>query len=78
MTLDQRKIHLAQSVLQLEDESLLQKVEDLLRNVRMNIEFKPITLEELHKRLDCSEKEFEAGEFVSATDLLAKYRRILK
>jgi len=73
MKLEQRKIQLAQSVLMLEDEQLLRKVEELLQSIPTNSEFAPITLEELHRRLDFSEKEFEAGEFVTATDILKKY-----
>ncbi len=74
MNIEQRKVQLAQSVLRLKDEQLLKKVEQILREERINAQFVPMTVEELQSRIELSEQEFDQGEFVLASDLLKKYR----
>lgn len=75
MNLEARKIEFIQEFLKLESEetiSLLEKV--LKKEKRMKSEkvFKPMTHDELNKRIDQSESDFRNNKFKSSSELLEK------
>jgi hypothetical protein len=78
MSLQKRKIQLAQDVLRIEDEQTLTGMEQLLKQRRLEqfrTNLRPMTEDELNARIDQSEVDFKEGRFVPAEELLKKYRR---
>ena len=77
MSLQTRKIQLAQDVLRIEDEQTLQGVEQLLKQRRLEqfrANLRPMTEDELNARIDRSEADFKEGRSIPAEELLKKYR----
>jgi hypothetical protein len=77
MSLQTRKIQLAQDVLRIEDEQTLQGVEQLLKQRRLEqfrTNLRPMTEDELNARIDRSEADFKEGRSIPAEELLMKYR----
>jgi hypothetical protein len=77
MSLQTRKIQLAQDVLRIEDEQTLQGVEQLLKQRRLEqfrTNLRPMTEDELNARIDRSEADFKEGRAIPAEELLKKYR----
>lgn len=76
MTLEQRKIQLAQSMLRLEDEQIVTSVEKLMKDIQLRLldnNVSPLTQEELSKRIAESEDDFANDRFTSAESLLKKF-----
>ncbi|SDH07632.1 hypothetical protein [Psychroflexus sediminis] len=76
MNLEARKLEFIQEFLKLQNEEVVSRLENLLRkekNVSDLRTFEPMTQEELDKRMDQSESDFENNRFKSSSELLAKY-----
>lgn len=76
MDLQSRKIEFIQEFLKLQSEEVISKLEKILRKEKGTAhdnEFKQMTEEELNKRIDKSESDFENDRFKSSADLVAKY-----
>ncbi len=69
MDIQTRKIKFVQKFLNIKDESLLLRFEELLNE--QNLE--PFTSEELNQRAEQSEKDFESGRYKTTEELLKKF-----
>jgi len=77
MNLEARKIEFIQEFLKLESEetiSLLEKILKKEKRMKSEKAFKPMTHEELNKRIDQSESDFRNNKFKSSSELLEKYK----
>tara|TARA_R110001592_G_scaffold8105_1_gene44485 strand:+ start:76728 stop:76973 length:246 start_codon:yes stop_codon:yes gene_type:complete len=77
MDLEARKIEFVQEFLKLQSEEAISRLEGILRKEREFIEkriLEPMTQDELNKRIDQSESDFQNNRFKSSSDLLAKYK----
>ena len=77
MNLQDRKIVLAQSLLRLNDEQIIESIEKLLKSLRwksLDNDFKPMSALELNRRIEQSEKDFEEGRFITSDNLLKKFK----
>ncbi|MEM6720218.1 MAG: hypothetical protein AAF611_12910 [Bacteroidota bacterium] len=75
MDLEARKIKFIQDFLTLQDEaSILRLEKTLAAEISNKCPLSPMTVEELHKRIDQSESDFENGRFKTSKELLAKYQ----
>jgi len=77
MNLEARKIEFVQEFLKLQSEEVISKLEQLLKNEQSASDdqlFKPMTSEELNKRIDKAESDFSHNRFKRSSDLLAKYK----
>lgn len=75
MDIQSRKIEFVQSFLGLQSEKMVAEFEKLLKKSK-KIEaqdVKPLSVEELNKRISTSEKDFENKRFKTSAQLLAKY-----
>ncbi|MGB0431538.1 MAG: hypothetical protein ACPGLV_13775 [Bacteroidia bacterium] len=69
------KIHLAQSILNLDDNALLKKINDLIKDESKKSianEFESMSIKELHQRVDESNRDNEEGNTKLALELLKK------
>lgn len=76
MDIQTRKIQFIQKFLQLQNEKLISEFEKLLEEkieLDLNGDLRPFTVEELNKRIDQSEEDFENGRFKTTEEILAKY-----
>lgn len=76
MNIEARKIEFVQEFLKLESEDAISKLEKILREEKNNSDeriVEPMTKEELNKRIDQSESDFQNNRYKSSTELLAKY-----
>ena len=76
MDLQSRKIKFVQEFLKVQSEEIISRLEKILRkenNATDERIFKPMTQDELNKRIDQSESDFLNNRFKSSTELLAKY-----
>ena len=76
MNIEARKIEFIQEFLKLQSEEAISKLEKILKkekNVSNERAFKPMTIEELNKRIDQSESDFKNNRFKTSSELLAKY-----
>ena len=76
MDIQTRKIEFVQAFLKLQSEEIISQFEKLLKktkNVEVEKEFKPFTIEELNERIAKSENDFENGRFKTTSELLSKY-----
>jgi len=76
MDLQARKIEFVQEFLKLQSEDVVSRLEKILRNEKRTSGegiFKPMTQDELNKRIDQSESDFRNKRFKSSSELLAKY-----
>lgn len=74
MTLELRKFHLIETLIGLTDEVLLSRVEDLLREARIEAyeaNLQPMSIEELERRALVAEKDIKNGDVV---DMEALYQ----
>ncbi len=77
MNLEARKIEFVQEFLKLQSEEVISKLEKLLKKEQKTSDdylFKPMTKEELNKRIDKSESDFRNNRFKSSSEILAKYK----
>lgn len=76
MNIEARKIEFIQEFLKLQSEEAISKLEKILK---MEVEtgeeqfFKPMTIDDLNKRIDKSEMDFKNSRFKSSSELLSKY-----
>lgn len=76
MNLEARKIKFIQEFLKLQSEEAISRFEKILKKEKNTPEeqiFQPMSQDELNKRIDTSEADFENGRFKSSSELLAKY-----
>jgi DNA primase large subunit len=76
MNLEARKIEFVQGFLKLQSEEAVSRLEKLLQkemNASDDLIFKPLTQDELDKRIDQSESDFRNKRYKSSSELLAKY-----
>lgn len=76
MNLEARKIEFVQEFLKLQSEEAISRLEKILRNEKKMSEnrlIEPMTQDELNKRIDQSESDFQNNRFKSSAELLAKY-----
>tara|TARA_R110002012_G_scaffold42418_8_gene115468 strand:+ start:16792 stop:17025 length:234 start_codon:yes stop_codon:yes gene_type:complete len=76
MNLEARKIEFVQEFLKLQSEEAVSRLEKLLKKERNATDeriFEPMTQEELDKRIDQSESDFQNNRFKNSSELLAKY-----
>lgn len=77
MNIESRKIRFVQEFLKIQSEDTIARLEKILRKERSpsdEKEFRPMTKEELHRRIDQSESDFENGRFKSSEELIEKYK----
>ena len=72
MNIQSRKIEFIQEFLKLQSEDIVLRLERFLK-MEKEATFKPLTIEELNKRIDLSESDFNNKKFKSNTELKAKY-----
>lgn len=73
MDLQTRKIEFVQEFLKLQSEDLISQFENLL--IRKGDTSKnPMSIIELHSRIDKSESDFKVGKFKTSAELLSKYK----
>ena len=76
MNLETRKIEFIKKFLRLQNEEAILHLEKMLKEVvrvKDSKNSESMTQEELNKRIDQSESDFENGRFKSGSELLAKY-----
>ena len=76
MDLQTRKLELIQEFLKIQSEDVISRLENILKKERNTSEqgvFAPMTQDELNKRIDTSESNFQNNRFKSSSELLAKY-----
>jgi hypothetical protein len=76
MNLEARKIEFVQEFLKLQNEEVVLRLEQILKKEKKTSNdsiFKPMTQEELNKRIDKSESDFRNNRFKNSSELLAKY-----
>jgi len=76
MNLEARKIEFIKEFLKLQSEEAISRLEKILRKEKISSEnqlFEPMTQDELNKRIDQSESDFQNNRFKSSAELLAKY-----
>ena len=76
MNLEARKIEFVQEFLKLQSEEAVSRLEKTLKKERNAAEermFEPMTQEELNKRIDRSESDFQNNRFKNSSELLSKY-----
>ena len=76
MDLQSRKIEFVQVFLKLQSEEAITQLEKLLKKETKKIQpdFKPMTVEELNRRIDQSEDDFKNGRFKTTEDLKIEIR----
>lgn len=76
MNIEARKLEFIQEFLKLKSEDALLRLEKLLRKEQSTSgdhTFTPMTHEELNKRIDKSESDFQNNRFKTSSELLKKY-----
>ena len=77
MNLEARKIEFVQEFLKLQSEETISRLEKILKkekNTSPDRVLEPMTQEELNKRIDQSESDFQNNRFKSSSELLAQYK----
>jgi hypothetical protein len=77
MNLEARKIEFIQEFLKLQSEESVSRLEKILRKEKIASEeqvFEPMTPDELNKRIDQSESDFQNNRFKRSSELVAKYK----
>ncbi|AGC76706.1 hypothetical protein LX97_01364 [Nonlabens dokdonensis] len=77
MDLQSRKIEFIQEFLKLESDDAISKLELTLKNISNKLKSEPVepmTMEELNARIDKSEDDFVNGSYISAEELLEKFK----
>lgn len=75
MNLQARKIAFVQEFLSIESEEMISRLEILLKNEIEDHTFKPMTVEELNRRIDQSEQDSIKGRVIEHNDLLAEIEK---
>lgn len=76
MDIQTRKIEFVQEFLKLQNEEAISQFEKLLKKSHIkesNLGVKPMSIAELNKRIDKSEKDFRNNNYKSTSELLSKY-----
>jgi hypothetical protein len=76
MNLEARKIEFVQEFLKLQSEEAVSRLEKILRKEKNASDeriFEPMSQDELNKRIDQSESDFQNNRFKNSSELLAKY-----
>jgi hypothetical protein len=74
MDLQTRKIEFIQKFLKLQSEEVISQFENLMKKRNKKDSFKPMSVEDLNKRIDQSEDDFKNGRYKTSSELLAKYK----
>jgi len=72
MDLQSRKIEFVQEFLKIQSEEAISKLEKLLRKENKT-SIIPMTKEQLNKRIEKSESDFQNNRFKSSSELLSKF-----
>jgi hypothetical protein len=75
MDLQTRKIAFVQEFLSIQNEEIVSRLEKLLKNEVEGNSFKPMTIEELNRRIDQSEQDSINGRVIEHGDLLAEIEK---
>ena len=76
MDLQTRKINFIQDFLKLESEKTITQFEKLLRKETVtNSEFKPMSISELHSRIEKSTKDSKNGKVTDIEDLISEIEK---
>ncbi len=73
MDIQARKIEFIQEFLKLQSEDAVSRLENFLR-IEKESNIQPMTTQELNKRIDQSETDFEKNRFKSNAELESKYQ----
>ena len=76
MDIQTRKIEFIQEFLKIQSEEAITQFENLLKKRKIGDSedlFKPMSIEELNKRIDKSEEDFKNDKYKSSSQLLSKY-----
>lgn len=76
MDIQTRKIEFIQEFLKIQSEEAIAQFENLLKKRKISDRedlFKPMSIEELNKRIDKSEEDFKNDKYKSSSQLLSKY-----
>ncbi len=74
MDLQTRKIEFIQKFLKLQSEEVISQFENLMKKRTKKEVFKPMSVEDLNKRIDQSEDDFKNGRYKTSSELLSKYK----
>lgn len=77
MNLEVRKKEFLLDFLKIENEEIISKFEKILKKEKKSSDFqklKPMTQEELNKRIDQSESDFLNNRFKNTSELLSKFK----
>ncbi len=74
MDLQTRKIEFIQKFLKLQSEEVISQFENLMKKRTKKDAFKPMSVEDLNKRIDQSEDDFKNGRYKSSAELQSKYK----
>jgi hypothetical protein len=74
MDLQTRKIEFIQKFLKLQSEEVISQFENLMKKRTKKDVFKPMSVEDLNKRIDQSEDDFKNGRYKSGSELQSKYK----
>ncbi|EOZ97754.1 hypothetical protein A33Q_1727 [Indibacter alkaliphilus LW1] len=77
MNLELRKIEFVQEFLKIQNEEIISRLEKMLRKeteTSLEDSFERMSIEDLNKRIDQSESDFENNRYKSSSELLAKYK----
>ena len=78
MDLQTRKISFVQEFLSIQSEEVISRLEKYLKKEKMAVEektFKPMTIEELNRRIDQSEQDSINGRLTEMNDFLAEIEK---
>lgn len=78
MTIESRKIEFVQAFLKLQNDEVISQFESLLKKKStlskvQDSEFKPMSINEFHERIDQAESDFLNKRFKSTTELVKKF-----
>ena len=74
MDLQTRKIEFIQKFLKLQSEEVISQFENLMKKRTKKDAFKPMSVEDLNKRIDQSEDDFKNGLYKASAELQSKYK----
>ena len=78
MDLQTRKISFVQEFLSIQSEEVISRLEKYLKKEKISMEekaFKPMTIEELNRRIDQSEQDSINGRLTESKDLLKEIKK---
>lgn len=77
MNIQARKLALIEEFLKISDESIIDKLQSLIKNEKKKLDYrkvKPMSLTEFHKMIDQSKLDKKTGNVISHNDLKAKVK----